>query len=289
MDTLSDVSEYLNNLETLMDDGDSLEIRMGKIEKSEEELEMFEALEHKSVVVEVNKHKVQVIKGVGTEKMRKNGNIQQNSHYGRNYGVIDIMDYALINYYSKNIYANKGLRRNGVDIITPRRYKELEEQKPIIEVLENYMVYRKKLNEVMKGKERLENKNFCEKEKDMLIEKGLPKKILYKNLGVSDPRPYHANLTMAENTQGKSVGEVRNVRIQIGYQAYLADFLVLDIPIDKELPILLGRPFLRTCGAIIDMERGTMTIDNGVIRHTYFPKPRAKGYLENFEVDEDEN
>ncbi|GKB07433.1 hypothetical protein Tco_0835717 [Tanacetum coccineum] len=43
-----------------MDDGDSLEIRMGKIEKSEEELEIFEALEHKSVVVEVNKHKVVV-------------------------------------------------------------------------------------------------------------------------------------------------------------------------------------------------------------------------------------
>ncbi|GKC78234.1 putative ribonuclease H-like domain-containing protein [Tanacetum coccineum] len=160
---------------------------------------------------------------------------------------------------------------------------------------------KKKLNEVMMGRERLENKNFCEKDKDMLIEKGLPKKMcnlasvsvlpysLYKNLGVSDPRPYHANLTMAENTQGKSVGEVRNVRIQIGYQAYLANFLVLDIPIDKELPILLGRPFLRTCGAVIDMERGTMTIDNGVIRHTYFPKPRAKGYLENFEVVEDEN
>ncbi|GKA73747.1 hypothetical protein Tco_0780049 [Tanacetum coccineum] len=60
MDTLSDVSEYLNNLETLMDDGDSSEIRMGKIKKSEEELEMFEALKHKSVVVEVNKYKVVV-------------------------------------------------------------------------------------------------------------------------------------------------------------------------------------------------------------------------------------
>ncbi|GKD29598.1 putative ribonuclease H-like domain-containing protein, partial [Tanacetum coccineum] len=89
--------------------------------------------------------------------------------------------------------------------------------------------------------------------------------------------------------QGKSVGEVRNVRIQINYQAYLADFLVLDIPIDKELLLLLGRPFLHTCRAVIDMGRGTMTIDNGVIRHTYFPKPRAKGYSENFEVDEDEN
>ncbi|GJR15453.1 hypothetical protein Tco_0798105 [Tanacetum coccineum] len=46
MDTLSEVSKYLNNLEAYLDNGDSPETRMGKIEKSEQELEMFEALEH---------------------------------------------------------------------------------------------------------------------------------------------------------------------------------------------------------------------------------------------------
>ncbi|GJY26202.1 ribonuclease H-like domain-containing protein [Tanacetum coccineum] len=78
---------------------------------------------------------------------------------------------------------------------------------------------------------------------------------LYKNLGRSDPRPYHSNLTMADNTQAKVMGEVRNVGIQIRYQAYLVDFLVLDISVDKELPLLLGRPFLRTCGVVIDIGR----------------------------------
>nr|GEX23235.1 hypothetical protein [Tanacetum cinerariifolium] len=41
------------------------------------------------------KRAVQIIKGIGTEKMRKNDNIQQNPHYGRSYGVIDTMDYAV--------------------------------------------------------------------------------------------------------------------------------------------------------------------------------------------------
>ncbi|GJT99435.1 putative ribonuclease H-like domain-containing protein [Tanacetum coccineum] len=81
------------------------------------------------------------------------------------------------------------------------------------------------------------------------------------------------------------MGEVRNVRIQIGYQAYLVDFLVLDILIDKELSLLLGHPFLRTCGPVIDMRCGTLSIDDGIIRHTYFLKPRAKAYLENFKID----
>ncbi|GJW74992.1 putative reverse transcriptase domain-containing protein [Tanacetum coccineum] len=88
----------------------------------------------------------------------------------------------------------------------------------------------------------------------------------YSDLGVlqGNPSPYHSNLTMANNTQAKAMREVRNFRIQNGYQAYLVDFLVLDIPIDKELPLLLGRPFLKTWGAMIDMGHGTMTIDDGV-------------------------
>ncbi|GJS36857.1 hypothetical protein Tco_0535239 [Tanacetum coccineum] len=42
-----------------------------------------------------------------------------------------------------------------------------------------------------------------------------------------------------------------------------ANFLVLDVLVDQELPLLLGRPFLSTCGALIDMGRGTSTIDVG--------------------------
>nr|GEU54265.1 hypothetical protein [Tanacetum cinerariifolium] len=99
---------------------------------------------------------------------------------------------------------------------------------------------------------------------------------LYKNLGLG-------------NTKAKAMGEVRNARVQISYQAHLLDFLFLDIPVDKELLLLLGHPFLMTCGAPIVMGHGTMTINDGVIKHTYYPKPRAKAYIESFEIDEDED
>nr|GEY26936.1 hypothetical protein [Tanacetum cinerariifolium] len=58
IDTLSKVSEYLNNLVDFLDDGDSLESRKVKVKKREKELEMFKALERKSVVVESKKHRV---------------------------------------------------------------------------------------------------------------------------------------------------------------------------------------------------------------------------------------
>ncbi|GKB21894.1 hypothetical protein Tco_0855817 [Tanacetum coccineum] len=108
---------------------------------------------------------------------------------------------------------------------------------------------------------------------------------LYKDLRLGDPSLYQTNLTMADNTQAKAMGEVKNVRIQLGYQVYVVDLLVLDIPVDPELPLLLGQPFLRTYGAIIDMGRGTLCIDDGVIRHTYFPKPQSESYVETFEME----
>jgi hypothetical protein len=36
------------------------------------------------------------------------------------------------------------------------------------------------------------------------------------------------------------------------------DFLVLDVECNASCPIILGRPFLRTIGAIIDMKEGTI-------------------------------
>jgi hypothetical protein len=36
------------------------------------------------------------------------------------------------------------------------------------------------------------------------------------------------------------------------------DFLVLDVECNASCPIILGRHFLRTVGAIIDMQEGTI-------------------------------
>ncbi|GJV49405.1 chlorophyll A/B binding protein of LHCII type 1-like protein [Tanacetum coccineum] len=192
-----------------------------------------------------------------------------------------------------------------------RKYKELEESKPI---LENYMTYQKKLDEVLMGRARLSSDDYGEEAKMRIVEHGLPKKRLKRNdrdecacgymwqvVSVLPYCPFHEPLvieilslitlyiTMADNTQAKAIGEVKNVRIKIGYQAYLVDFLILDMPVDKELPLLLGCLFFRTCRAVTDMGRGTLCIDDGVISHTYFPKPRAKAYLENFTHEEEDD
>ncbi|GJX44011.1 putative ribonuclease H-like domain-containing protein [Tanacetum coccineum] len=337
MDTLSKVSEYLNNLEELLDDGDSLEARNIKVEKSKKELEMFEALGNKRFVrvgygdygrktmkevhVEIhgftflvdfvvigyaNEGEPLVIFGrdfLATTKSKVDfcvGEIRIDLTMLEEERDVDALLVELVKNMEEVRSSNGKLVKIGkaswnkghnVKEALDKKYQELEESKPILEVLENYITYRKKLDEVMMGRARLSNNEFGEEDKMRIVEHGLPKKMcdpgnfVLPNLKLSDPRPYHSNLTITDNAQAKAMGEVRNVRIQIGYQAYLVDFLVLDILIDKELSLLLGHPFLRTCGPVIDMRCGTLSIDDGIIRHTYFLKPRAKAYLENFKID----
>ncbi|GJR26016.1 hypothetical protein Tco_1102248 [Tanacetum coccineum] len=160
-----------------------------------------------------------------------------------------------------------GKKKEKMKEVLDIKYKELEESKPILEVLENYVMYKKKLDEILIGKERHNKKEFSEEFKVGIIK---------HDLGLGDPRPYQMNLTIADNTQAKAMGEVKNVMIQIGYQAYVVDLLILDIPVDPKLPLLLGRPFLRTCRAIIDMGRA-------------FKMEGEDDWLGSFEVGRDED
>nr|GEW40377.1 hypothetical protein [Tanacetum cinerariifolium] len=379
MDTLSLVSKYLIGMEDILDDGDSMEARKLTVEKSKEELELFEPLDHKSVIVNEGSHRVVVFKkapprtysrpftrfslpydvdGQGAwddmadsfnyitkERFDQLGFVRvYYGKYGRKmvkevrveiHGFTFLVDFVVTGYANegepsilfgtdflvtsksridfgigemrinltmleemKKIYvmldalienleevgsSNDDLVKMGkasrnknykVNKLTPppqieiekippisaiappspichpltpkqkekvkevldHKYKELEESKPILDDLENCMTYRKKLDEVLMGRARLNSDDY------------------------GDPKPYNSNLTMADNTQDKAMGEVKNVRFQIG-----------------------------TCGAVIDMGGDTLCIYDGVIRHTYLSKPGAKAYLDNFEQEEEED
>ena len=62
------------------------------------------------------------------------------------------------------------------------------------------------------------------------------------------------NLHLADSTIKKPMERINDVLI-VSYRNYLPiDFFVLDIDCNHICPIILGRPFLRTIGAIIDMK-----------------------------------
>jgi hypothetical protein len=69
------------------------------------------------------------------------------------------------------------------------------------------------------------------------------------------------------------------------------DFLVLDIKCNASCPIILGRPFLRTVGAIIDMKKDTIKYQFPLKKGMeHFPRKRKKLLFdsilrENYELD----
>ena len=54
------------------------------------------------------------------------------------------------------------------------------------------------------------------------------------------------------------MGRINDVLIVANRNYVPVDFIVLDIDCNPSCPIILGRPFLRTIGAIIDMKEGNI-------------------------------
>ncbi|CAM9000283.1 unnamed protein product [Rhodiola kirilowii] len=55
-------------------------------------------------------------------------------------------------------------------------------------------------------------------------------------------------------------GILKDVPVKVKNLYIPADFIVLDIFEDKDIPIILGRPFLYTAKAVIDMDRGSLAL-----------------------------
>ncbi|KAK1697479.1 hypothetical protein QYE76_014176 [Lolium multiflorum] len=83
----------------------------------------------------------------------------------------------------------------------------------------------------------------------------MPKKI-YNMLDLPPLKNCYLDVNLADHSTKKPLGKVDNVRITVNNNLVPVDFVVLDIECNASCPIILGRPFLRTVGAIIDMKEG---------------------------------
>ncbi|KAG9444943.1 hypothetical protein H6P81_016283 [Aristolochia fimbriata] len=89
-------------------------------------------------------------------------------------------------------------------------------------------------------------------------EKKRKKKKRYLKLG--EPQETGITLQFADRSTKIPEGVMEDVLVKIQDFIYPCDFVVLDMEVDKNLPIILGRPFLATAGAIIDCKQGNLTL-----------------------------
>ncbi|KAK4706203.1 hypothetical protein R3W88_034239 [Solanum pinnatisectum] len=67
-------------------------------------------------------------------------------------------------------------------------------------------------------------------------------------------------LLIADRTVKRPIGVLQDVLVKVESFIFPTDFVILDCKVDYEVPIILGRPFLATMRALVDMERGLIQL-----------------------------
>ena len=68
---------------------------------------------------------------------------------------------------------------------------------------------------------------------------------------------------MVDKTLAQPEGILDDVLIKVGKFIFLVDFVVIDIEEDKQVPLMLGRPFLAIGAALLYVKKGELTLKVG--------------------------
>ena len=102
-------------------------------------------------------------------------------------------------------------------------------------------------------------------------------KTLCDLLGFRDLDDCSLNLHLADSTIKKPMGKINDVLIVANRNYVPINFIVLNIDCNPSCTIILGRTFLRTIGAIIDMKEGNIRFQFPLRKGMkHFPRNKIK-------------
>ncbi|XP_021733004.1 uncharacterized protein LOC110699798 [Chenopodium quinoa] len=84
-----------------------------------------------------------------------------------------------------------------------------------------------------------------------------------EKLQMGELKPTRIYLQLADRSVKFPLGVLEDVPLRVGKFFIPCDFVVMEMEEDVNVPIILGRPFLATAGAIIDMKNGKITFEVG--------------------------
>ncbi|GJR55914.1 ribonuclease H-like domain-containing protein [Tanacetum coccineum] len=195
-------------------------------------------------------------------------------------------------------------KKEALAIKISQKFALLEEENPVIETMAYHDKYKKILIEIWKDKVELDGKTMKEDEEavkrikgEALNEKDDPGAFIfpirlkgkvnenaladtgsdintmpyqiYETLGREEMKKIDRVITMINHTQAKAMGKLSNVLCQVGVTTIIAKFLILDIPIDRDAPIVVGRGFLYTMGSILNTPKRLFSTFDGVCHQTF--------------------
>lgn len=170
-------------------------------------------------------------------------------------------------------------------------FKKLHINIPFADALVQMPSYAKFLKDILSNKRKLEEHEtvMLTEESSAMIQKKLPPKLkdpgsftvpcsigncyfkkalcdlgasinlmplsVFRNLGLGEAKATTVTLQLADRSLTYPRGIIEDVLIKVDKFIFPIDFLILDMEEDKDVPLILGRPFLATGGAIIDVQK----------------------------------
>nr|GEV19639.1 reverse transcriptase domain-containing protein [Tanacetum cinerariifolium] len=92
---------------------------------------------------------------------------------------------------------------------------------------------------------------------------------VWEGLSLSELTLTCMTLELADRSVSKPISIAKDVSVKVGVFHFPADFVVVDFEPDPRVPLILGRCFLKTGRALIDMHKGELTLRIGNKAITY--------------------
>ncbi|XP_028784134.1 uncharacterized protein LOC114740172 [Neltuma alba] len=86
---------------------------------------------------------------------------------------------------------------------------------------------------------------------------------VFKKLHLGEASPMTVTLQLANRSLSYLYGVIKDVLVKVESLIYPADFIIINIKKDEEIPLIVGRPFMATVKALVDVEKGTISVRFG--------------------------
>ncbi|GJU54804.1 reverse transcriptase domain-containing protein [Tanacetum coccineum] len=110
----------------------------------------------------------------------------------------------------------------------------------------------------------------------------LPHSIYKENFELEALTPTRMTLELANRSITHPMGIAEDVVVRVDGFTFLADFVVVNFEPNPRVPIILGRPFLRTAKALIDLYEEKLTLRVGKGELVYYADKSEKNKEKNY-------
>ncbi|GJX32180.1 reverse transcriptase domain-containing protein [Tanacetum coccineum] len=99
---------------------------------------------------------------------------------------------------------------------------------------------------------------------------------IWKKLSLPDLTPTRMTLELADRSITRPKGVAEDIFVKVGNFHFPTDFVVVDFEADPRVPLILGRSFLRTSRALIDVYEGELVLRDGNEQITFHVNGTSK-------------